>query len=62
MSDEKPTVKMVKMANLLAEFIRLEQRFEVYHDISDYADTSMKGSLLYCINVLETDIFELHKC
>ena len=61
MSDETPTSKMVKMANILAEFIRLEQRFEVYHDISDYADNSMKGSLLYCINVLETDIFELHK-
>ena len=61
MSDEKPTVKMVKMANLLAVFIRLEHRFEAYADIIDYADTSMKRSVLYCINVLETDIFELHK-
>ena len=61
MSDEKPTVKMVKMANLLAVFIRLEHRFEAYGDIIDYADTSMSRSVLYCINVLETDIFELHK-
>jgi len=61
MSNEKPTSKMVKMANLLAVFIRLEHRFEVYGDIIDYADTSMTRSVLYCINVLETDIFELYK-
>ena len=59
MSDEKPTVKMVKMANLLAGFIRLEQRFVVYGDLN-YADTSMSRSVLYCINVMESDIFELH--
>ena len=46
MSDEKPTVKMVKMTNLLALFIRLEHRFEVYDDIIDYADTSMTRSVL----------------
>ena len=61
MIDEKSTVKMVKMANILAEFIRIEQRFEVYCDIMDYADISMSSSVLYCMNVLEADIFELHK-
>ena len=47
MSDEKPTIKMVKIANLLAEFIRLEHRFGVYRDIVDDADTSMSRSVLY---------------
>ena len=61
MIDEKTTVKMVKMANILAQFIRIEQRFEVYRDIMDYADISMSRSVLYCMNVLEADIFELHK-
>ena len=57
--------KMVKIANLLAKFIRLKKTYETSTDISgegtgETGDVSILRSCLYIFNVMDSGIFELH--
>ena len=54
--------KMVKLANLFAEYTRKKIRFETSSEVTvENAGISIVRSCLYCINVMDSGIFEIHK-
>ena len=53
--------QLVQIANCLAEYTRLRERYDSYDDFTENASSSIKSSALYCSNVLETTFFDLKK-
>ena len=54
--------KMVKLANLFAEYTRKKIRFETSSEVTvENAGISIVRSCLYCIDVMDSGIFEIHK-
>ena len=53
--------QLVQIANCLAEYTRLRERYDSYDDFTENASSSIKSSALYCSNVLETAFFDLKK-
>ena len=53
--------QLVQIANCLAEYTRLRERYDSYNDFTENAFCSIKRSALYCTNVLETAYFDLNK-
>ena len=53
--------KLIQIANCLAEYTRLRERYDSYNDFTENASSSIKSSALYCTNVLETAYFDLNK-
>jgi len=53
--------QLVQIANCLAEYTRLRERYDSYNDFKENASSSIKSSALYCTNVLETAYFDLNK-
>ena len=50
--------KVVKLANLFAEYTRKKIRFETSSEVTVYnAGISIIRSCLYCINVMDSGIF-----
>ena len=55
------TDQLVQIANCLAEYTRLRERYDSYDDFTENASSSIKSSGLYCSNVLETAFLILRK-
>ena len=53
--------QLVQIANCLAEYTRLRERYDGYHGFKENASSSIKSSALYCTNVLETAYFDINK-
>ena len=53
--------QLVQIANCLAEYTRLRERYDSYDDFKKNASSSIKSSTLYCANVVETAYFDLNK-
>ena len=54
--------KVVKLANLFAEYTRKKIRFETSSEVTvENANISIVRSCLYCKNVMDSGIFEIHK-
>ena len=53
--------QLVQIANCLAEYTRLRERYDSYDDFTENASSSIKSSALYCADVLETAYFDLNK-
>ena len=54
--------KMLDMANIFAKFTRRKIGFKDYSEVTvENAGVSIVRSCLYCINVMDSDIFEIHK-
>ena len=53
--------QLVQIANCLAEYTRLKERYDSYEDLTENASSSIKSSALYCSNVLETAFFDLNR-
>ena len=53
--------KLIQIANCLAEYTRLRERYDGYDDFTKNASSSIKSSALYCANVLETAYFDLNR-
>lgn len=53
---------MLDMANIFAKFTRRKIGFKDYSEVTvENAGVSIVRSCLYCINVMDSDIFEIHK-
>jgi hypothetical protein len=53
--------QLIQIANCLAEYRRLRERYDGHDDFTKNASSSIKSSALYCANVLETAYFDLNK-
>ncbi len=53
--------QLVQIANCLAEYTRLRERYDGYHGFKENASSSIKSSALYCADVLETAYFDVNK-
>ena len=60
-SAEASKDQLVQIANCLAEYTRLRERYDSYDDFTENASSSIKSSGLYCSNVLETAFFDPKK-
>ena len=54
--------KMLDLANIFAKFTRRKIGFKDHSEVTvENAGVSIVRSCLYCINVMDSDIFEIHK-